>query len=212
MENSKLRKGAYEKYQLDFMLKRGISLTEFVEELLKGESRGSAKEYFDEFACNSNGFQGELWVCYDEFLENEYLDVDYMEYLLSEKEFEQYTLEQNIISSTSKKILETEYCKNFDDKRKKAMITSFYKYGRLKDNYSGENPNVDAIKSLQIRLDEYRTTGNTEYLVDVANFAMMEFMYPHVKGAAYRPSDSSNSPGLAGLSVNEAKRFMEMEG
>lgn len=32
------------------------------------------------------------------------------------------------------KILKTEYSNRFDEIRKKQMITSFYKYGALKDN------------------------------------------------------------------------------
>lgn len=70
-------------------------------------------------------------------------------------------------------ILKTEYSTAFDEHRKKAMINSFYKYGPAKKNY-GEYKCMDAIKNLEIRLQKYKETGNTEYLVDVANFAMLE--------------------------------------
>lgn len=81
-------------------------------------------------------------------------------------------------------ILKTEYSTAFDEHRKKAMINSFYKYGPAKKNY-GEYKCMDAIKNLEIRLQKYKETGNTEYLVDVANFAMLEFMHPSTPGAKY---------------------------
>ena len=34
--------------------------------------------------------------------------------------------------------------------------------------------------------------------MDVANFAMLEFMHPAFKDAKYSPQDSDKSPGLAG--------------
>ena len=43
--------------------------------------------------------------------------------------------------------------------------------------YGVEHP-MNAIENLKIRLQKYLDTGNTEYLADVANFAMLEFMKP----------------------------------
>lgn len=94
------------------------------------------------------------------------------------------------------KILETEFSEDFVQKMKNRMITSYYKYGKLADNYGGCN--VDAIKSLKKRLDKYKEDGNTEWLVDVANFAMIEFMYPQHEQAHFKGTDSRESPGLVG--------------
>lgn len=107
------------------------------------------------------------------------------------------------------KILATEFCLEFVEKMKRAMTASFYKYGPVKENYP---QNVDAVESLKKRLKQYAETGNTEYLIDVANFAMIEFMYPKHEKAFYQATDSDKSPGLVGLSVGEAKRFQELEG
>ncbi len=73
-----------------------------------------------------------------------------------------------------------------------AMMVSFHKYGALRDAYPER---VNAIDSLKKRLDKYRTTGNTEYLIDVANFAMIEFMHPAHAKAHFQPTDASGSPG-----------------
>ena len=72
------------------------------------------------------------------------------------------------------------------------MSTSYYKYGEVSKAYPRK---VDAIGSLLIRLEKYRNTGNTEFLLDVANFAMIEFMYPRLTNAHFKPTDSSESPG-----------------
>lgn len=102
-----------------------------------------------------------------------------------------------------------EYSEMFDDKRKMRVKTSFYKYGSAVDNFGKRY--VDAIGSLEKCLTKYKDTGNTEYLCDLANYAMFEFMYPQHPDAHFRATESHESAGIVGLSVNEAKRFMEAE-
>lgn len=99
------------------------------------------------------------------------------------------------------KILQTEYSQRFDEIRKNMMVMSYYKYGPLKDNY-GTYKCMDAIKNIELRLQKYKETGNTEFLADIANFAMIEFMNPSVKGAKYTPTDSSACE-VAGFGVNQ---------
>jgi len=73
-----------------------------------------------------------------------------------------------------------------------AMGVSFYKYGPVSEGYPER---VNAIESLKLRLREYVKTGNVEFLVDVANFAMIEFMHPKHPRAFYKATDSNASPG-----------------
>lgn len=75
------------------------------------------------------------------------------------------------------------------------MATSFFKYGPVKTAYPEK---VDAMASLRQRLDAYQSTGNTEYLMDAANFCMIEFMHPAHPQAHYRATDSAESPGRSG--------------
>jgi hypothetical protein len=72
------------------------------------------------------------------------------------------------------------------------MAVSFHKYGDIRDAYPDD---VDAIQSLFQRLVRYEEDGNTEWLMDVANFAMIEFMFPRHRDAHYRATDSDESPG-----------------
>lgn len=101
-------------------------------------------------------------------------------------------------------ILKTEYSEEFDRIRKNMMCMSYYKYGPLKVN-AGEKL-VDEIESLQKRIQKYKETGNTEFLADVANFAMIEFMYPSHPNAHYKPTDSGACE-ISGFTVNELKNF-----
>ena len=72
------------------------------------------------------------------------------------------------------------------------MAVSFEKYGNVRDAYPDK---VDAIASLKLRLTKYEETGNTEYLMDVGNFAMIEFMLPRHPNAYFKGEDSDSSPG-----------------
>lgn len=94
-----------------------------------------------------------------------------------------------------KKVLKTEFSEDFVQKMKNRMLTSFYKYGPVAEGYP---ENVDAIASLKVRLEKYEETGNTEFLCDVGNFAMIEFMLPRHPKAHFKATDAKESPGRVG--------------
>lgn len=100
-------------------------------------------------------------------------------------------------------ILLTEYSKYFDTLRENRMIISHPKYGPIRENYG--NKLVSAIKNLKKRLELYEETGNTEYLADVANFAMIEFMYPQHTKAHF--DNISESPGLGGMTYRDIEQL-----
>jgi hypothetical protein len=104
---------------------------------------------------------------------------------------------------TNEQILKQEYSERFDKLRQNMMIMSFYKYGALSENYKTEKT-INAIGSLEKRLQKYKETGNTEFLADIANFAMIEFMYPQHPKAFYKPTDSGACE-IAGFGVNEVR-------
>ena len=99
-------------------------------------------------------------------------------------------------------ILDTEHSKHFDELRKNRMEVSFYKYGPVRENYG--NKLVSAVDNLEKRLELYKQTGNMEYLCDVANFAMIEFMYPQHGQAHF--DNLSESPGLGGMTYRDIER------
>lgn len=85
----------------------------------------------------------------------------------------------------------SEFSEEFVVGMRKRMAVSFHKYGKVEDAFG----KVDEIDSLITRLKRYQDDGNTEWLMDVANFAMIEWMQPAHPDAHYRPTDSDESPG-----------------
>lgn len=69
------------------------------------------------------------------------------------------------------------------------MATSYFKYGSARTTKS------DGMKNARERMKMYRTTGNTEWLIDAANFLMIEFMNPKHGKAHFRATSSHESPG-----------------
>lgn len=90
----------------------------------------------------------------------------------------------------------TEVSEPFIEGMRNRMEVSFHKYGPVADAYPSK---VDAIGSLTQRLREYARTGNTEFLIDAANFAMIEFMHPRHPNAFFKATDSDASPGRISL-------------
>lgn len=107
-------------------------------------------------------------------------------------------------------LLETEYSERFDEIRKSMMQTSYFKFGPVRQNYYVVK-GLQAIPSLKAKLEEYERTGNTEFLADVANFAMIEFMYPQHPKGHYQATDGSviGTKTTVGISVNEMKAYKE---
>jgi hypothetical protein len=73
------------------------------------------------------------------------------------------------------------------------MGFGYHNYGHMRRKY--DRP--DNLKNVKIRIDRYRKTGNTEWLIDAANFLMMEFAVPSHHKAHFRATESSESPGSA---------------
>ena len=98
-------------------------------------------------------------------------------------------------------ILQRDWSKEFINLMQNRIIVSHYKYGWMSQTY----PELaKAIDSAEERLRLYRETGNTEWLVDLANFAMIEFMHPSHPQAHFRATGSDESPGLKnGISYKE---------
>lgn len=105
----------------------------------------------------------------------------------------------------TKQILSTEYSERFDSIRKNMMVMSYYKYGPMEENYKHEKC-LNAIGNIEKRLQKYKDTGNTEFLADIANFAMIEFMYPQNPKAHYKPTDTGSCE-VIGFGVNEVKNW-----
>lgn len=93
-----IKKIAFNKYRLDWMLKHGYTLVELInkiQEIHDDDPSMSLQECFDDFELFP-GFNNVIWVCYPEFLDNEYQDEEYIKELLTEEEYEIYKKERMI--------------------------------------------------------------------------------------------------------------------
>lgn len=77
---------------------------------------------------------------------------------------------------TREEILKRNFSEPFIQKMRNAIETSYYKYGVASLTY----PELaQAYKCIKQRLKLYEETHNTEYLVDVVNFAMLNLCFQH---------------------------------
>lgn len=86
----------------------------------------------------------------------------------------------------------TEYDEIFLQGMIDRMGVSFAKYGKVKDGFP---EHINALESMFLRIKKYKETGNKEFLMDAANFAMIEFMFPAHPEAYFKATDSRESPG-----------------
>lgn len=86
----------------------------------------------------------------------------------------------------------TEFAHSFLQGMLDRMGMSYFKYGAVATAFPNK---VNAVDTLKTKLNQYLTTGNKEYLMDVANYAMIEFMHPRHPQAHFRPTDSNESQG-----------------
>ena len=103
-------------------------------------------------------------------------------------------------------ILKTEYSKAFDEKRKNAVCQSYYKYGKAGKNF--KTGNVDAVGCIKKCLEKFEETKNTEYLVDLANYAMFRYMFPQ-DGEYFKYTSSEESAGIVGICEKEIEQLKE---
>lgn len=73
------------------------------------------------------------------------------------------------------------------------MSVSFFKYGAIQDAFPGK---IDATENVRLRIEKYRETKNLEFLIDAANYCLIEFMCPSERDAFFKDTDSDESPGV----------------
>ena len=75
---------AYERYRLEWMILNGYTLTDLMDYLAaeQWEDESAPVNVLFETWEAEHGFNGELWMCYDEFMESEIKDRHYILSLL----------------------------------------------------------------------------------------------------------------------------------
>lgn len=107
---------------------------------------------------------------------------------------------------------ETEFSEEFVQSMADRMGYSFFKYGAVADAYPHK---VSALESLKKRLALYENGGNVkgvhyepgnqDFLFDIGNFAMIEFMRPSRK-VYCSAGDTAESPGRVWKEGGESEK------
>ena len=66
------------------------------------------------------------------------------------------------------------------------VLLAGFRYGRFADP---EKSKYDFLKGMEKKLAAYKRTGNTEHLFDLANYAMLEWIWPSHPDAHFRAED-----------------------
>lgn len=85
-----------------------------------------------------------------------------------------------------KDLRESEWSEEFEKLMRNRLIMGGLRYGRL--NAPGK-PKFELIDSMYKRIAKYQETGNKEYLVDVANICLVEFVEEHHPNAHFESID-----------------------
>lgn len=87
---------------------------------------------------------------------------------------------------------DTEYSKEFIQGVLNRAMQGFFSYGAKAEIFPSKKFAIDNIRD---RLKSYEQTHNTEYLMDVACFAMIEFMHPKFRDAFFKATSTKESQG-----------------
>lgn len=74
---------------------------------------------------------------------------------------------------TFKELQASEWSRGFEAIMRSRLIMGSLRYGRMG---SPQKPRYSYVKDMKRRIRLYEESGNTEYLADVANNAMLEFV------------------------------------
>lgn len=95
-----------------------------------------------------------------------------------------------IWSSFYEDLKKSEWSDRFEKLMRTRLLMGALRYGRM--GVDGK-PVYDRLKGIQKRLGEYKETGNTETLVDVANLALLEFVEGKHEKAHFSSMDGNHS-------------------
>lgn len=99
----------------------------------------------------------------------------------------------------------SEFSPEFVLRMVQAMMVSYHKYGRVADAYPQQ---FVATSDIRARMAKYRETGNKHFLVDAANFAMIEAMHPAHPSSTWGGNSAADSPGRT---ATEGKQLVQRD-
>ena len=99
-------------------------------------------------------------------------------------------------------VLSNEFSEAFVNEMRHRVEVSYYKYGPARKNFA--EGRVDAVKTAEMCIEAFKKDGNTEHLIDAANYLMFRWRYP-MPGEVFKPTNSNGSVGTFGTPINFEK-------
>jgi hypothetical protein len=81
----------------------------------------------------------------------------------------------------------SEWSIRFEELMRNRLMMGSYRYG--KKLHDPRAPGFSCVRHIRDRISRYEYDGNLEWLVDVANFAMLEFMHSQHPNAHFKSTD-----------------------
>ena len=72
---------------------------------------------------------------------------------------------------------QTEWCPEFEALMRNRLIMGAFRYATMEEKKRTGAKRWDMLGTLKKKADLYEETGNTEVLVDIANYALLAFMF-----------------------------------
>lgn len=84
---------------------------------------------------------------------------------------------------------ESEWCEEFEQLMRNRLIMGAIRYGKLNEQ---DKPTYERAKTMAKKVALYVETKNKEVLVDLANYAMIEYIEPTEEGTYFAATDDMN--------------------
>jgi len=97
----------------------------------------------------------------------------------------------------------TEFYPAFVSDMVRFMMVSYHKYGKVAEAYPEK---YDALSDVRTRIGKYRETGDFNFLVDAANFCMIECMHPRHEKGHWGRNDDDTSPGRVSVETRRLEQ------
>ena len=92
-------------------------------------------------------------------------------------------------------LYQTEWSPEFEAYMHNRLVMGAIRYGKINQN---GKPKYDRTGTMHKKIDLYLHTGNKECLVDLANYAMVEYMEPTINGTYFEATDDQHHDTVIG--------------
>lgn len=91
-------------------------------------------------------------------------------------------------------LMQTEWNAEFENLMRNRLLMGALRYGLMKDP---EKAKYNYLEAMEDKIKQYRITGNDELLVDIGNYALLEFTLGRHPNKHFKATDDKNHAKLS---------------